>query len=70
MFNERLYQVDMRFGRAFTTGPLRTKFMVDLYNALNANTILQQNNTYGPAWLRPTYILPARLVKFGVQVDF
>jgi hypothetical protein len=70
MFNERLYQVDSRLGRVFTVGSFHAKGMIDLYNVLNANTILQQNNNYGPAWLRPTYILPGRLVKFGVQLDF
>ncbi len=43
---------------------------VDLYNALNASTVLQVNSTYGPNWLMPTQILDARLLKFSVQVDF
>ena len=51
---------------------------MDLFNALNGNTVLVQSNTYGAtagaaagsAWLRPQAILPARIVKFGVQVNF
>jgi hypothetical protein len=42
----------------------------DLYNVANASTVLVQNNTFGPAWQRPTYILPGRLIKLGAQVDF
>ena len=45
---------------------------------LNGNTVLVQSNTYGATtgaaagsvWLRPQAILPARIVKFGVQVNF
>jgi hypothetical protein len=36
----------------------------------NGAAVITQNNTYGSAWLRPTQILQARLVKFGVQLDF
>ena len=51
---------------------------MDLFNALNGNTVLVQSNTYGATtgaaagavWQRPQAILPARVVKFGVQVSF
>jgi hypothetical protein len=51
---------------------------VDLYNALNENSILVLSNNYGATvgattgsqWLVPAAILPARLVKFGVQMNF
>jgi hypothetical protein len=51
---------------------------MDLFNAFNGNPVLVQSNTYGTttgatsgsAWLRPQAILPARIVKFGVQVNF
>ena len=35
----------------------KLQFNVDLYNALNASPVTQQNNTFGPQWLRPTSIL-------------
>jgi len=44
--------------------------MFDIYNALNANTVLGINPTYGSTWLRPTAILAGRLFKFGAQFDF
>ena len=34
------------------------------------NAILGLNQRYGPSWLRPTAILPALFVKFGVQMEF
>jgi hypothetical protein len=44
--------------------------MADVYNLLNASTILQQVGTFGPSWLQPTEILAGRLFKFGAQYDF
>jgi hypothetical protein len=44
--------------------------MVDLANVLNANATLAQNTTYGTSWLRPTFTLPGRLIKPGLQIDF
>jgi hypothetical protein len=32
--------------------------------------VLLQNNTYGANWLRPSFIMPGRLFKPAVQVDF
>jgi hypothetical protein len=41
----------------------------DVYNALNANPVLRQNDNYA-ACQAPTVILAARLFKIGVQFDF
>jgi hypothetical protein len=73
MYGDRLYQLDVRFGKIFTLGRRRLHGMVDLYNALNADTVLTQNNTYGTngaSWQVPTFIVQARVVKFGVQMTF
>jgi hypothetical protein len=77
-YGERLYQVDLRFAKKFNGERARFQATVDLYNALNNNTVLVQSNQYGAtlgptagsAWLRPQAILPARIVKFGVQANF
>jgi len=78
-YGERLYQVDFRIAKRFNLrNRVRFQGTLDLYNALNNNTILVQSNTYGAttgatagsAWLRPQAILPARIVKFGLQVNF
>ncbi|MGE3511613.1 MAG: carboxypeptidase regulatory-like domain-containing protein [Vicinamibacterales bacterium] len=70
IFEQRLTQLDLRLGRTFTLGRTRIQGMLDIYNLLNGSAILAVNNTFGPAWLRPTAILDARLVKFGFQLDF
>ena len=43
---------------------------LDVYNALNGSSILNENTNYGPNWKRPTLILDGRLVKFGGQLSF
>jgi hypothetical protein len=73
MLSDRVNQLDVRLARTFTRGAMKIKGMVDFYNVANANPVLGWNNTYGTngaSWLVPTAILQARLVKFGVQLDF
>ena len=67
-----------------TTGAAAAKELAPsgkLRAAINfGNAVLVQSNTYGAtvgtpaqigsAWLQPQAILPARIVKFGVQVTF
>jgi hypothetical protein len=77
-YGDRLNQIDFRFAKKFNVNRGRLQATVDLYNALNGNTVLVQSNVYGAtvgatsgaAWLRPQAILPARIVKFGVQLNF
>jgi hypothetical protein len=70
MYGGRLNQVDFRVGKILRFGQTKTTVSLDLYNALNVNTVLQQNNTFGPAWLQPTGIMPARFAKVSLQFDF
>ena len=42
MYDDRLYQLDLRGSRTFGRGQPRVKVMVDLYNALNGNSVLQR----------------------------
>jgi hypothetical protein len=70
MYGQRLNQFDVRMTKIFKAGAKRLNVNLDLYNFFNASTVLVQNNTYGPAWQRPTYILPGRLFKVGTQLNF
>jgi hypothetical protein len=69
MYGERLHQLDLRFGKILRYSRTRTQLNVDLYNALNASTILAQSNAFAN-WQTPQRILTARFVKFSVQFDF
>ncbi|HEV2986446.1 MAG TPA: TonB-dependent receptor [Vicinamibacterales bacterium] len=70
MYADRLYQFDVRLTRMFTFGHTYLKANIDLYNAFNASSVLVLNNTFGPAWQTPSYLLPGRMIKFGGQIDF
>ncbi len=69
MYGDRLQQLDLRFGKVLRFGPRRATASVDLYNALNTDTILTQSNAFAN-WQTPQSIITARFVKFSVQVDF
>jgi hypothetical protein len=70
LFEKRINQVDFRLSTIFRIGHARLEGLVDVYNALNASSILSENTAYGTRWLQPTEITNARLVKFGVQLQF
>jgi hypothetical protein len=67
---DRLNQLDLRFAKRVQVGAVRLQGMLDVYNLFNANTVLLVNTNYGPQWLLPTEVLPGRLFKIGVQLDF
>jgi hypothetical protein len=48
----------------------RIAFRVDLFNALNANTATGQQARSGPNFLRPTGVLPPRVLEFGTTYTF
>jgi hypothetical protein len=66
---ERLNQVDLRIGKNLRFSRSRSTIHLDLFNLLNANTVLAENPAFG-TFRRPTAILPARFVKIGYQLDF
>jgi hypothetical protein len=69
LMNERLNQLDIRFGKIVKYGRTRTNLSVDLFNALNNDTITAVNTAYETLW-RPNSILQGRFVKFSAQFDF
>jgi hypothetical protein len=70
LFENRYTLLDLRLTKAIQVGRSRFQPRIDLYNALNSATVLTGNTTYGALFRLPTNVLPARLVKFGLQVDF
>jgi hypothetical protein len=70
-FENRINQFDIRLSKRFILGPhkdIEPEF--DIYNVFNASSILSENVSYGPNWLRPTQILAPRLLKFGAKMTF
>lgn len=69
-FEDRRTQLDLRLSRMFSIGKSRLRANLDLYNVLNANSILAINTTYGSLWRRPTSVLDGRLIEFSGQLTF
>jgi hypothetical protein len=76
VFLDRQNRLDLRAGKAFRIGDrTRIQGFVDLFNALNAGTVLRVNETYGAvaatnAWFTPTAIMDGRFLRFGMQMTF
>jgi hypothetical protein len=71
MFEPRAQQIDLRFTRTFRFGGTRRlRPSLDIYNLLNAATVLAMNTTYGPSWKDVTQILNGRQLRFAAQFDF
>ena len=68
-YTERRQELDMRIGKVVRVGNTRTVLSMDLYNALNSNAMIVQNQAYA-SYLRPVEILNARLIKFSWAFDF
>jgi hypothetical protein len=67
----RFNQLDLRFGRLFRLpGGASVRPQVDLFNALNNNSVLGVITRLGPAFNLPIQVLDPRVVKFGVDVSF
>ncbi len=69
---DRYTQLDMRVGKTIRVGTYRASINLDMFNALNASSVLAQNNTFGGArpWLTPQSIMQGRLLKVSAQFDF
>jgi hypothetical protein len=42
----------------------------NVFNLTNANDVVSMTTRYGAAWQNVTGVLPPRMVKLGVQIDF
>jgi hypothetical protein len=73
LYGDRVNQLDFRVAKILRIAGTRTKVSMDLYNALNSSAVITYNETYSPtstAWLTPTSVLGARIVKVGATFDF
>ena len=69
-FGDTINQLDFRVAKRLSLHGTRLLVGVDLYNALNINTIQSYDTTYGPTYLNPLRIMPPRFLKFSAQLDF
>ena len=69
-YGKRANELDVNIKKNVRVNGVRVSGSLDVFNVLNRSDVLNQNNTYGPDWLKPTNILTGRWAKFGVQLDF
>ena len=72
MRSDRVNELDFRVGKILRFGSNRANIALDLYNALNLDTVLTYNQTFVPGgqWLVPNSVLTARTARITVQYDF
>ena len=73
MFLDYQTQVDARLSRAFRMGGRRLQAYMDLFNILNASSVVSVNQTFSTTnnqWLKPLVIMQARRFQFGGRLDF
>lgn len=62
---------DLRVERLFTLGgPRRLSAQLDFYNLFNANPVDFLSWASGSGYLRPSSVIPPRIVRFGVKLDW
>lgn len=68
---ETVTLVDVRIEKRIPiTQRLRAGLFFDVFNALNANTVVNLNWVTGPRYLYPITVVPPRIVKLGLKLDF
>ena len=75
MFLDYRNKLDLRIARNFRVNRYRIQGFADIFNVLNAGTVVRVNETYGAnpatnAWLTPLGIMEARYLRFGLQMSF
>jgi hypothetical protein len=72
-FAERRNNIDLRLSKIVRYGRTRTQVGIDIYNLMNNDTVTGFSETFSPtstSWLTPQDIVPARYVRFNVDVNF
>lgn len=67
---KRWTQVDVSFRKLFTMGKQRFEGSLDVFNALNSNVVLAQNQSFGSTLDQPSQILQPRLLRVSAQWKF
>jgi hypothetical protein len=69
-FADRNNQLDLSLAKEFRIGSLRAKPQLDIFNLLNVSPVTNLVTTWGPSLYQPLTILPARLLRLGLRLDF
>jgi hypothetical protein len=69
-FLDRNNQLDLSLTREIRVGRFVFKPQVDLFNVFNVSPVTNQVTTFGPQLGQPLTILPGRLLRFGVRMNY
>jgi len=67
---DRWTQLDLSFRKIFRIGRTRVDGALDMFNALNSNVVLQENQNFGSSLGQPQSVLQGRLLRVSSQIKF
>jgi hypothetical protein len=67
---DRWNQLDVSIRRVFRVGRLQLDANLDIYNALNSNVVMQENQNFGSSLGQPQQVLQGRLLRISTQMKF
>jgi hypothetical protein len=67
---DRWTQLDLSFRKVFKAKRLRIDGALDMFNALNSNVVLAQNQNFGSTLDQPQAVLQGRLLRLSSQIKF
>jgi hypothetical protein len=66
----RWSQLDLSFHKLFNVQRMRIDGALDMFNALNSNVVLSENQNYGTSLGQPQAVLQGRLLRLSAQIKF
>ena len=66
----RWNQLDLSVRRTFAFGKVKVDGALDIFNALNSNVVLTENQNFGSTLGQPQAILQGRLLRVSSQIKF
>lgn len=67
---ERWNERDLSFRKVFKIGKYRVDGAMDVFNALNTNVVLSENQNFGSSLGQPLAVLQGRLLRVSSQIKF
>ena len=67
---DRWSELDLSFRKVFTIGRYRVDGALDMFNALNSNVVLSENQNFGTSLGQPLAVLQGRLLRLSSQIKF
>ena len=67
---DRWNELDLSFHKRVRIGRYDIDTALDMYNALNSNVVLQENQNYGSSLGQPQQVLQGRLLRISNQIKF